>query len=127
MVRARKIAQSYRAHLHAAAPGICAEVDDMARAFGELWIVPRVVTATDDDELTPTEAADYLCITTAALRQLRGRLRREGRQLGVKRSGEWRYTVRELRALQVSVRRRQGGRRTQSDTPQTPDLDGRTA
>lgn len=106
LVRARKIAQSYRAHLHAANPDICAAVDDMATAFGETWIVPRVVTATDDDELTAGEAADYLCISTAALRQLRGRLRRQGRQFGVKREGEWRYTVRELRDLQASTRRR---------------------
>jgi hypothetical protein len=66
LVRARKIAQSYRAHLHAASPDVCAAVDDMARAFGETWIVPRVVTVDDDDELSPAEAADYLCIGTAA-------------------------------------------------------------
>lgn len=96
LIRARKLAQAYRAHLKAAAPHLCAQIDEMAIHYGELWVVPRVVTTTDNDLLTPAEAADFLCVSTANVR----RLRLAGRLHGVRIDGQWRYRVAELRKLQ---------------------------
>ena len=50
--RARRIAQSYREVLAAIAPDRCAQLDDRARACGQDWVTPQLVTV-DVDELLP--------------------------------------------------------------------------
>lgn len=103
LVRARKVAQSYRAHLHAANPDVCAAVDDMVKAFGETWAVPRIVIHDRGALLTAAEAADYSCLSPAALRQLRRRGRLTGHQL----DGCWYYRVTDLDNLAAKRRRGQ--------------------
>jgi hypothetical protein len=92
----------YRAALGAANPTMRDECDSTAQAFGETWVIPRVITTLDDDWLTPAEAADFLCVSTARIRGLRIAGRLKGRQVG----GEWRYQVVDLRRLQTETRRR---------------------
>lgn len=99
---ARRVAQAYRAHLHTVSPGVCAGVDDMVLAYGQRWIIPQVVTVDDAAELSPSQAADYLCVSTAAIR----RLRASGRLKGTEGPNGWRYLVADLRQLQSSPRRR---------------------
>ena len=96
LTRARKIAHMYRARLRALNPDACDDADNTARHFGELWIVPRVITAGDDDWLDPADAADLLCCSTANIR----RLRLAGRLSGVETRDGWRYKVADLRHLQ---------------------------
>lgn len=103
LVRARKVAQAYRAHLHATNPDVCAAVDDMARAFGETWAVPRLVIHDRDALLTAAEAADYTCLSPAALRQLRRRGRLAGHHVG----GHWYYRITDLDNLAANRRRRE--------------------
>lgn len=47
---ARDIARSYRWALRAAAPDKCAELDQMARERGQLWIAPVFISADAMDE-----------------------------------------------------------------------------
>lgn len=103
LVRARKVAQMYRARLRALNPDACDEADTTARQFGETWVVPKVVTAHDEDELDPADAADFLCTSTANIR----RLRLAGRLNGESTSAGWRYKVSELRNLQQARPRKQ--------------------
>lgn len=92
----------YRAALGAASPRMRDECDATATGYGETWVAPRVVTAADDDWLTPADAADYLCVSVAEVR----RLRLAGRLTGTKDGDQWRYRVADLRALQTATRRR---------------------
>lgn len=100
LVRARRIAHMYRAHLRALNAKTCDAADETAISFGEAWVVPRLIRHTDDDWLPPAEAADFLCVTTARVRSLR----LDGRLAGTKVRGEWRYRVADLRALQAKPR-----------------------
>lgn len=102
LVRARKLLHSCRALLHAANPALGQQFDEMALSFGETWAVPRVLTVCDDDWLTPAQAADLLCVSTARIRGLR----LAGRLPGVRGRDGWRYRVADLRALQTQTRRR---------------------
>jgi hypothetical protein len=95
-VRARKVAQMYRARLRALDPSACDEADATALQFGETWAIPKVVTVNDDDLLDPADAADFLCTSTANIR----RLRLAGRLNGHDTSDGWRYQVRDLKDLQ---------------------------
>lgn len=92
MARARRIAQAYRAHLHAVAPDICDQLDETCAGWGETWIVPRVVTYDLDDLLTAREAADLANVTVSAVRQWRHR----GRIMGTWVDGQWRYRARDV-------------------------------
>jgi hypothetical protein len=96
LVRARKIAHMYRARLRALDTHACDDADATAIGFGETWVIPRVITADDDDLLDPADAADYLCVSTAQVRQLR----RTRRLHGIETAEGWRYRVADLRALQ---------------------------
>ncbi len=96
LIRARKIAHMYRALLHTARPDLCDQADAIAQQFGETWVVPKVVTAADDDLLDPSDAADFLCTSTANIR----RLRLAGRLNGHDTDSGWRYKVADLRNLQ---------------------------
>ncbi len=96
LVRARKIAQMYRAHLRALNPDACDQADATAHQFGETWVAPKVVTAHDEDLLDPADAADYLCTSTANIR----RLRLAGRLNGHHTDCGWRYQVADLKKLQ---------------------------
>ncbi|GAA4439485.1 helix-turn-helix domain-containing protein [Phytohabitans houttuyneae] len=96
LVRARKIAHMYRARLRALDVPACDEADATARMFGEDWAVPQLVTVEDDDVLRPSEAADFLCTSTANVR----RLRLAGRLKGIETNEGWRYRVADLRELQ---------------------------
>lgn len=101
LVRARKVAQMYRARLRALSLDACDDCDRTAVGFGEKWVAPRLVHYNDDDLLRPADAADYLCITTTALGLLRARGRLEGVYDEAKRM--WRYRFAEL--LKVQGRR----------------------
>ncbi|MFY1686479.1 hypothetical protein [Plantactinospora sp. WMMB782] len=96
LVRARKIAQMYRARLRALDTDACDEADATAHQFGETWVAPKVITALDDDLLDPADAADFLCTSTANIR----RLRLAGRLNGHHTADGWRYLVADLRNLQ---------------------------
>lgn len=96
LVRARKIAHMYRGIAHAANPDACQEADATARMYGETWAVPHVITAHDEDLLTPADAADYLCTSTANIR----RLRLTGQLNGHHTPEGWRYQVADLKTLQ---------------------------
>lgn len=96
LVRARKVAQMYRARLRALDPAACDEADATARQFGETWVEPRLVTTMDDDLLDPADAADFLCTSTANIR----RLRLAGRLNGRETAEGWRYRVADLKDLQ---------------------------
>jgi hypothetical protein len=96
LVRARKIAQMYRARLRALSVDACDEADATARQFGETWVAPKVITALDDDLLDPADAADFLCTSTANIR----RLRLAGRLNGHHTPNGWRYLVADLKKLQ---------------------------
>ncbi|MFI6228613.1 hypothetical protein ACIBCR_15030 [Micromonospora echinospora] len=102
-IRARKIAQMYRARLRALDPTACDEADATASQFGETWVIPKVVTANDDDFLGPSDAADFLCTSTANIR----RLRLAGRLNGHETPQGWLYRVGELRGLQQNRPRRE--------------------
>lgn len=106
LVRARRVAQMYRAALGAANPAMRDQCDATAVGYGETWAVPRLVTYDDDDLLKPADAADYLCVSTNALSMLRTR----GRIRGVwdEAKGMWRYPFAELRAAQGRRTRRKG-------------------
>lgn len=102
LVRARKVAQMYRAHLRALSVDLCDEADATAVQFGETWAVPQVVTVDDHMLLTPAQAADWLCVSMDNVR----RLRLTGRLPGEKTRSGWRYRLADLKALQQSTRRR---------------------
>ena len=70
---ARDIARSYRWALRAAAPEKCAELDQMARERGQLWIAPVFITAEAMDEamdkqLTAQQIEQLLGIPAATIR-----------------------------------------------------------
>jgi hypothetical protein len=96
LVRARKVAQMYRAALGAADEAMREQCDATAVGYGETWAVPRLVVYADDDLLRPADAADFLCVSTSAL----GMLRSRGRLRGVWDGRMWLYRVAELRQLQ---------------------------
>ena len=96
LVRARKVAQMYRARLRALNEEACDQADAAAQQFGETWVVPKVVTAHDDDLLDPADAADFLCTSTANIR----RLRLAGRLNGHDTDSGWKYKGADLRNLQ---------------------------
>ena len=102
LVRARKVAQMYRARLRALSTDACDDADNAAVGFGETWVVPRVLTVNEDDWLSPADAADYLCVGIARIRGLRLSDRLPGRKV----DGEWQYRVADLLALQAATRRR---------------------
>lgn len=103
LVRARKVAQAYRAHLNAANPDVCAAVDDMVRSFGETWAIPRLLIHDPDALLTSAEAADYTCLSPASIRQLR----RRKRLIGYLVDGHWYYRLTDLDNLSAKRPRTQ--------------------
>lgn len=75
-VRARRIAQSYRAALEKASPQLCEQVDEMALRYGETWISGQARIYNDDDLVSPRVAADLLCVSIPTVKRYRdtGRL-----------------------------------------------------
>jgi hypothetical protein len=104
LVRARKVAQMYRAALGLASPDMQRQCDDTAAGFGELWVAPRQVVYDDDDWLRPADAADFLCVSRSGLNMLRTRGRITGRW--DEQAGMWRYRVADLRVAQGRRTRR---------------------
>lgn len=102
LARARRIAHMYRAHLRALSVDLCDEADATAAQFGETWAIPQVVTVDEHMLLTPAQAADWLCTSTANIR----RLRLAGRLPGDKTRHGWRYKLSDLKELQATRRRR---------------------
>ena len=96
VARARRITHMYRARLRALSVAACDDTDQAAIAFGETWVVPRLLTHNDDDFLPPADAADFLCIKVDSL----GDLRRRGRLTGHMIDGVFHYLVKDLRAVQ---------------------------
>jgi len=70
---ARDIARSYRWALRAVAPEKCAELDQMARERGQLWIAPIPISAEAmdkamDEQLTPQQIEQLLGVPAATIR-----------------------------------------------------------
>jgi hypothetical protein len=107
LTRARKAALAYRAHLHTANPQICAVLDETLRAYGQHWLFAATQTYDDNDCITTQQAAELLCISVAAVRQLRIR----GRLKAIHTPEGWRYQVTEVRAYTTARlgRPRRGG------------------
>lgn len=101
--RARRIALSYRAHLHSVAPELCAELDAAAAEFGETWLVPTPRFEVSDF-LSAREVADYLCVTVGAVRKARERGSLKGWRCGARL--DWQYLFRDVLDYE-----RLGGRR----------------
>lgn len=66
--RARKIAGMYRAHLHAAAPALCATVDNTAVSFGEDWMIEKPAIVDPEAELTTAQAAELIHVPIRRIR-----------------------------------------------------------
>jgi hypothetical protein len=102
LTRARRVAHMYRAHLRSLSTDLCDTADATAVQFGETWAVPQVVTVDEHMLLTPAQAADWLCTSTANIR----RLRLAGRLPGERTRHGWRYQLADLKAVQETRRRR---------------------
>ena len=59
LMRARRVAASYRAVLEDSDPGACHELDARMAEMGIDWIVPQIVSYTDDDWLSAEQVAAY--------------------------------------------------------------------
>ena len=105
VARARRVALAYRAAVEAHAPEqVLHDLDRIiAREWGEAWAAPRVLIHGPDDALSAAEAGALICISAAAINNLR----RAGRLTGHKDpAGHWRYRAREVSRLSSEVRRR---------------------
>ncbi|MDP8971188.1 MAG: helix-turn-helix domain-containing protein [Actinomycetota bacterium] len=109
IVRARRIALAYRAVAEHHAPHECADLDAVVRGMGETWAVPIPVATDPDELLTPAEAAQMLCVSTAVIRNLRLRGRLPGHHDG----RGYRYKTADVTDLFLTKR---GRRRSASDT-----------
>ncbi len=106
VARARRVALAYRSALQQHAPDVAASIDDIMSRWGETWATPRVITYGPDSMLSATEAGDVLCISAAAVHNLR----RAGRLAGIKdASGRWHYRASNVTRLSAEPRRRSGG------------------
>jgi hypothetical protein len=118
LVRARRVAQAYRAALENANQEACDLIDARLMAWGETWVVPRLITWGPDDMITSAEAADVLCTSPGGV----STLRRRGRIDGIRQpDGSYRYRAADVARLSTGVRRR-----TRHTTDTLTD-DGRTA
>lgn len=102
VVRARRIAQAYRARLDALDSEGCAYLDGLFAALGETWVAPRVLTAGVDDLLSVAQAADLAGVSPDTLRVWRARGRLTGQRDA---HGSWRYRAGDILEL-ISNRRR---------------------
>ncbi|WP_378736016.1 hypothetical protein [Nocardia brasiliensis] len=96
--RARKIAGSYRAALHAVAPERCAELDRRAIELGQGWVAPvelptHLVEHALDAELSATDIEHFWRIPASTIRTW------AHRGLITSRPGQ-KYLVREVLARQ---------------------------
>jgi hypothetical protein len=67
--RRERVAQSYRAALAIHAPAVCAAIDAEMVDMGQTWVVPTVVTYTDDDLLTAELVKDYAHVSLKTVYQ----------------------------------------------------------
>lgn len=70
---ARKVALTYRTHLHTANPVVCGRIDDAMRAYGQLWIVSSIITTDAEDLIGTADAAELAGVTMEAIRKWRSR------------------------------------------------------
>lgn len=56
--RAKRIAQSYRAELMAADPATCELLDGRAKAVGEGWVIPTLISVDVDDWVRVDSASE---------------------------------------------------------------------
>lgn len=90
--RRERVAQTYRAALAIHAPEICAELDGEMLRYGQRWVVPVVVSYTDDDLLSAELAADYAGVSVKTIYEW------HQRGLGVKTVDGIRFPFAQLRA-----------------------------
>lgn len=70
-MRARRIASSYRAVLEDIDPDVCHQLDAQMAEMGVDWIVPRVVSHSDDDWLSAEQVANYAGINVKTVYEWR--------------------------------------------------------
>lgn len=66
--RSRRLAGMYRALLNTAAPDLCRQADDTARAYGETWMLEREDLLDPTRALTTAEAAELVNVTAKTIR-----------------------------------------------------------
>jgi hypothetical protein len=64
-MRRERVAASYRALLEDVAPDVCHELDAQMLAVGQRWVVPQIVSYSDDDWLSAEQVADYAGVSIA--------------------------------------------------------------
>jgi len=99
---ARKVAQAYRNALRLNSRDFCNQIDEQMAAMGQLWVVPQVITASDDDFVDAEQAADLAGVKIDTIRQWRAR----GRLHGELTVNGWRYLVGDVRAVAEGIRTR---------------------
>lgn len=65
--RARRIAQSYREALLELDAARCMDLDERARALGQGWVVPELVTIDENEMLSATAAAALVGVNRSTL------------------------------------------------------------
>lgn len=73
LMKARRVAASYRAVLEDVAPDTCHQLDERMIEMGINWIVPQTVTWSDDDWLSAEQVADYAGVNLATAYEWRSR------------------------------------------------------
>jgi hypothetical protein len=73
LARARRVAQAYRSALEAISPETCATIDAQMTHFGQRWIIPQLVTYTDNDLLSADLVADYCGVALKTVYEWRRR------------------------------------------------------
>lgn len=99
--RARRVAQWYRHALGERAPGVCEQIDEMARRFGQTWALPTTQVYVDDDLLTAELAADLMHVQRRTIYHWRER----GLRVTSTPDGP-RYRVRDLTEFDAHRRRK---------------------
>ncbi len=103
VVRARRIANAYRARLMLVDPEGMAELDALCERWGETWAMPRLCRWDEDDWLSVADAAEFICVQPDSIHKMRLR----GRLTGKYEGGRWLYRAGDLVGVISATRHRQ--------------------
>lgn len=67
LIRARRVAQSYRDALNEIDPRRCQALDEQMRCYGQRWVAPTVAVYSEDDYLSAEHVADYAGVNLATV------------------------------------------------------------